>query len=208
MSTCAKRFVVQVGDRPARVERAALAVQSNARQMTPRVLPATGGTGRPTGSQMFGRPLNHSALGGMDPFSGLARAISEAFNSPQGPVGHSGGQNQSSARGNAGGNAGGQASGGGTTPSGTLVNGRMIILAWGAPYTEPMSILRPAGFRIAAIMAARIISPSEPARYFRSGVGCDFEDLGEPARISIRSVDGMTIGDPTVLQWTFVYFGA
>jgi hypothetical protein len=194
MATCLKRSVLQAPDRPGLARRAALDFDAATQAATPRVLPHAGSTGRPTGMQAFGRPLTRSSLGG----NPLARALTNIGHAlaPQrtAPV-------PTNTRGPAAGTTGAQG-------VGTLTNGRLIILAWGAAYTEPMEILRPAGLRIAAIEAARIVSPHEPDRYFRNGVACDWVDDGAPTRITIRSIDGMVIGDPTVLQYTFVYFGA
>lgn len=196
MSTCAKRDVIQVGDRPARVKKAALAVQAAAQALQQRQLPATGQRGMPSGA---GRPLNHGALGA-DPLAKLAQALdrlaretADAFRAPQGPVGHSGGRQS---------NTGGTTSTGST---GQFVDGVVKIGTYEAPYTEPMYIPLPPNFTPYAVIAARIIAPDDITRYFRSGVGCDAIPYG--ARMLLRSIDGMTIGDPTVLRYTFVYYG-
>lgn len=206
MSTCAKRSVIQVGDRPARVKKAALAVQAAAAALQQRQLPATGQRGMPSGA---GRPLNHSSLGGgMDPLAKLARALdqlaretADAFRAPQGPVGHSGGRQPNTGSTNVGNGTGTT----GTSGTGTFAQGVTIIGTFEAPYTEPMFIPLPPNFNPAAVIAARIIAPDDITRYFRSGVGCDAIPYGN--RILLRSIDGMTIGDPTVLHYTFVYYG-
>lgn len=204
MSTCAKRDVIQVGDRPARVKKAALAVQAAAQALQQRQLPATGQRGMPSGA---GRPLNHGALGA-DPLAKLAQAIdklaretADAFRAPQGPVGHSGGRQPNTGSTNVG-NGTGTTGGSGT---GTFVDGVVKIGTYEAPYTEPMYIPLPPNFTPYAVIAARIIAPDDITRYFRSGVGCDAIPFG--ARMLLRSIDGMTIGDPTVLRYTFVYYG-
>jgi hypothetical protein len=74
-----------------------------------------------------------------------------------------------------------------------------------APYTEPMMVPLPPNMTPLGMIALRIISPNEITRYFRSGVACDFMPYG--ARAMIRSIDGMTIGDPTVLNYVFAFYG-
>ena len=204
MSTCAKRDVIQVGDRPARVKKAALAVQAAARAVQQRQLPATGQRGMPSGA---GRPLGHGSLGG-DPLGNLARALeqlaretADAFRAPQGPVGHSGGRQPATGSTSVGNGTGT----GGAIGGGTFQQGAVVVGTFEAPYTEPMFIPLPPNFNPAAVIAARIIDPTNITRYFRSGVGCDAIPYGN--RILLRSIDGMTIGDPTVLQYTFVYYG-
>jgi len=222
MSTCAKRALIQVGDRPGRVRKAALAVQSAVQQMQPRVLPQLGGFGRPMGMPSnYGRPLNLAPLGSMgggayNPMELLARSVgtlgrevADAFAPPRGPVGHSGGRQPNAARGTGGtgigdGTGTGPATGGGVGP-GTFARGELVIGEFEAPYTEPMLIPLPPNFTPAAVIAGRIIAPSDITRYFRSGVGCDAVPYG--ARMLLRSIDGMTIGDPTVLRYTFIYYG-
>lgn len=223
MSTCAKRTVIQVGDRPNRVARAALQVQSNARQMTPRVLPTTGGSGMPFGNitraqPYMGRPLNHSALRTFDPvqqlandMSQLSREVSDAFRSPQGPVGHSGGRAPANGVGNGhgtGGSIGGGTDAGGGPNTGAITEARSFRVRYEGPYVEPMFIPLPPNFTAEAVIAARIVAPSDPLRYFRSGVACDFIPYGN--RLLLRSIDGMTVAptpDPTILQYTFIYYG-
>lgn len=224
MSTCAKRAVIQMGDRPNRVARAALAVQSNARQMAPRVLPPMGGYGMPLGGltkiqPYVGRPLNHGTLQTFDPatrqhidVSNLAREVADAFRPPQGPVGHSGGRAPAGGVGNGWGTGGsiggGTDTGGGPSSGSPFTEARVIRGLFRAPYTEPMFIPLPPNFLCEAVIAARIVDPNDPIRYFRSGVACDFIPYG--ARLLVRSIDGMTVApqpDPAVLTYTFIYYG-
>jgi hypothetical protein len=206
MSTCAKRDVIQVGDRPARVKKAALAVQAAAQALQQRQLPATGQRGMPSGA---GRPINHGGLGGADPLAKLARALeqlaretADAFRAPQGPVGHSGGRQPNTGSTNVGNGSGTT----GANGTGAFTQGAVMIGTYEAPYTEPMFIPLPPNFTPAAVIAARIIAPTDITRYFRSGVGCDAIPYGN--RMLLRSIDGMTIGDPTVLHYTFIYYGS
>jgi len=243
MSTCAKRSVLQAGDRPGRVRQAALAVQAAANNFRRRQLPATGTQGNPFGNGLRLSPYQprQIGLGNMDPFEqlvnaidGLARDVADTFRAPQGPVGWSGGRNPGGpgmpgygfgpALGGPlpNGGAGGPGPGGGTTPGTGPINGggpglptgftegRTLILDWHAPYTEPMNIPLPRGFRPVSIIASRIWAFSDPARFFRSGVACDFHASTLPNTIVLRSIDGMTVApepDPTVLTYTFIYFG-
>jgi hypothetical protein len=200
--------VIQVGDRPARVKKAALAVQSAAQAFQQRQLPATGQRGMPSGA---GRPLNHGALGayGADPMAKLAQALdrlaretADAFRPPQGPVGHTGGIRRD--------NGGTNAS---TAPGGTVGTFRpmtMLGLDWLAPYTEPMDIPLPPRFLPVAVIAARITDPSNTERYFRSGVSCDWQTSSTPNTLTLRSIDGMTVNplDPTPLHYVFIYYGS
>lgn len=196
MSTCAKRSVIQVGDRPARVRKAALEVQSAARAAQQRVLPSTGQR-----AASAGRPLNHG-MSGMDPLAALARAIdqmarevSDAFGPPQGPMG--GGRSSTTAN---------TSAGTGGTGNGGYSRAEVLTMDVDAPYTEPMPLVNPNGFRTVAIIAGRIRDLANPTRYFRSGVGCDWYANGNN-NIVLRSIDGMTIGDPTVLRFTFILYG-
>jgi hypothetical protein len=204
MSTCAKRSVLNAGNRPMDVKRAALAVQSAANAFQQRQLPHTGSTGRPMGTMAAGRPLTHSRLGGSDPFSQLARAVDQlaratgdALAPPRGPVGWTGGRTPNAPGG------GGSNLGGGVP--GTFQRGEIVIGTHEAPYTEPLFVPLPPNFNPVAVIAARIIDTDNITRYFRTGVGCDFIPYG--ARAMIRSIDGMTIGDPTVLTYTFIFYG-
>lgn len=210
MSTCAKRDVIQVGDRPARVKKAALAVQSAAQAFQQRQLPATGQRGMPAGA---GRPLNHGSLGayGADPMTKLAQALdklaretADAFRPPQGPVGHTGGIRRDNGGTNQSTAAGGPSGGG----PGSFSTVSMLGLDWLAPYTEPMEIPLPPRFLPIAVIAARIIAPDDTERYFRSGVGCDWQTSSTPNTLTLRSIDGMRIGDPTPLHYTFIYYGS
>lgn len=209
MSTCAKRALIQVGDRPARVKKAALAVQAAAAAFQPRQLPQTGQRGMPSGA---GRPMNHGGLGAYsaDPMSKLADALAklaretaDAMRAPQGPVGHSGGIRPNT--------SGGQkppALPGGPTTPGTFTDISIIGLDWLAAYTEPMDIPLPPRFLPVAVIAARITAPDDTERYFRSGVGCDFQTSSTPNTLTLRSIDGMRIGDPTLLHYVFIYYGS
>ncbi len=209
MSTCAKRAVIQVGDRPARVKKAALAVQSAAAAFQQRQLPQTGQRGMPSGA---GRPLNHGALGayGADPMTKLAQALdrlaretADAFRPPQGPVGHSGGIRRDNGGTNQSTSAGGPSGGG----PGSFTPFSVIGLDWLAPYTEPMDIPLPPRFLPVGVIALRIQDPDDTSRYFRSGVGCDWQTSATPNTLTLRSIDGMRIGDPTPLHYVFVYYG-
>lgn len=206
MSTCAKRALIQVGDRPARVKKAALAVSAAAAAFQQRQLPSTGQRGMPSGA---GRPINHGALGsyGADPMAKLAQALdklaretADAFRAPQGPVGHSGGiRNDSS---------GGQRA---PTPAGAgpgFSTVSVLGLDWLAAYTEPMDIPLPPRFLPVAVIAARITAPDDSTRYFRSGVGCDWMTSSTPNTLTLRSIDGMRVGDPTLLHYVFIYYGS
>ena len=199
MSTCAKRALIQVGDRPARVKQAALAVQSAADALQQRTMPHSGSTMRPSGRQ-----LNHGALGKRDPIADLARALTnfarevdDAFSKPQGPVGNTGGIRTDTS---------------GTKPSTNTNSNRFdtvtaVAYVYSAAYTEPMEIPIPTKFRPITIIAGRIDDPSNPDRFFRSGVACDWKPGSNPNKVTLRSIDGMTIGDPTIIQYTFIYFG-
>lgn len=206
MSTCAKRALIQVGDRPARVKKAALAVQAAAAAFQPRQLPQTGQRGMPSGA---GRPINHGSLGayGADPMAKLAQALdklaretADAFRPPQGPVGHSGGRRTD--------NGGTNASTAPGSTNGAFSPVGVLALDWLAPYTEPMDIPLPPRFLPIAVVAARITAPSDTERYFRSGVGCDWQPSSAPGVLTLRSIDGMRIGDPTPLHYIFLYYGS
>lgn len=207
MSTCAKRALIQVGDRPARVKKAALAVQAAAAAFQPRQLPQTGQRGMPAGA---GRPLNHGSLGayGADPMTKLAQALdklaretADAFRPPQGPPGQTGGIRTDSSGGQRAPNLPGNGGPGFATVS-------VLGLDWLAPYTEPMDIPLPPRFLPIAVIAARITAPSDTTRYFRSGVGCDWQTSSTPNTLTLRSIDGMRIGDSTPLHYVFIYYGS
>lgn len=201
MSTCAKRSVLNAGDRPHDVRRAALEVQSALNALQSRVLPHNGSAARVPGN--YGRPLNHGALGGMGPdplaalaraVSGLSRAVSDSLQTPKGPVGWTGGRPTDSS-----GTAGARGTG--------FQEVRILSTVFTAAYTEPMDIPLPTDFRPITVIAGLISDPNDQNRYFRSGVACDWKFSSNANKLTLRSIDGMTIGDPTIIQYTFIYFG-
>lgn len=203
MSTCAKRSVLNAPDREGMVKRAALEAQSAANTLQNRILPHTGGMGRPMGSMPAGRQLNHGTLGGVgrDPLAALARAVgalgdatSNALRKPQGPVGWTGGRATNGA-------------GQGGLQGSNFSPVSMYATVFTAAYTEPMEIPLPPKFRPITVIAGLISDPGDQDRYFRSGVSCDWKFSTDPNHLTLRSIDGMTIGDPTIIQYTFIYFG-
>ena len=199
MSTCLKRNVLQAPDRPGLAARDALAFAESVKNAQQRVLPHAGSTGRPMGNA--GRPLNH----GGNPLTGLTRALTSIAQatSPQ-----RAGAGISPVNGGRGTSPNTPQAGTSGVPGSGFAEGRLLMFKLYGVYTEPMEIPRPANMVVEAVIAARIYAPSDPSRYFRNGVACDFQISNTPNNLTIRSIDGMTIGDPTVLLFTFFYFGS
>lgn len=189
MASCLKRAVLTAGDRPARIKAAASTVQAALAETAKRVQPHAGAPAG--GYQTPG--LRHGALSGGNPILDALKALGQAVDGFAREVSDALSDAARQAR----------------ETAATLEAQQLARIAVGIvyqPYTEPMTIPAPEGLSVAAVLCARAVITSAPDEYLRPGTACDFKTEGAD-KLSIREIDGMTIGDPRTITFTFVFVG-
>ncbi|HET8938193.1 MAG TPA: hypothetical protein VFN67_32340 [Polyangiales bacterium] len=187
MATCIKRGVLNANDRLAR---SAAEVESAGNDLARRVVPHAGAPRR-NNAVPWGRPLQRGAgaAPGGDPIAdamrGLSRALTNFVRDATEAI------NEATAAAQPGASAFG--------------DGRLAIRIVYQPYTEPMEIPGIENMSIAAVSCARVVVTQSPDEYLRSGSHVDWRQNSDV--VTVRSIDGLTPGDPRILTFTFVYFG-
>lgn len=189
MASCLKRAVLTAGDRPARINKAAAAVQAAAATTASRVQQHAGAPENP----WSGGPLKHGSLAGGNPILDAIRALGNAVDGFAKEVGQALSDNAREAREDA-------------EAATAQQSARVALGVVYQPYTEPMTIPAPQDFSVAAVLCARVVPTGAPAEFRRPGGYCDFTQ-GAPNTLTIREIDGMTPDDPRTMTFTFVFFG-
>lgn len=178
MATCLPRSVLGAGDRPARIKKAADTVTAAANNLQKRVLPHAGSPRRGGGM-------------GSDPFGDALRALARGVDAFAREVSDALSEQAQQAREDA-------------QTAAALEAGAVAIRVVYQPYTEPMSIPLP-NLSVAAISCARVVVTQAPNEFLLSGAAVDWQSGN--GDITVRSIDGLTPGDPRILTFTFIYFG-
>lgn len=181
MATCIKRSVLQAGNRPARIQAAASALQAAANQAVQRVAPHAG-SGMPMG------PVSHAGRSG-NTLPDIVRALAKAIDQFARDVSDAMTQQAAADR---------------AAELAASSDARMRIYVVYQPYAEPMSIPLPTDFTVAAISCARAVYTASPNTVLINGSTVEWDVGGSD--IIVRSIDGMT-PSAAVITFTFVYFG-
>jgi hypothetical protein len=200
MTSCIKRSVIPAGDRVQRVRQAADNLSSTVNNLAQRVLPHAGKPNTLDRSP-WNNPISHAPYArNANPMADAIRQIARAVDEFAREIGDVLQTEALPAL---------PPTDVAPTPTssvgGSTLDGRIAIRVVYQPYTEPMEIPAIDNFSIAAINCARVVVTQAPTEYLRSGTHVDFDFNGNS--VLVRSIDGMTPGDPRVLTFTFVYFG-
>jgi len=190
-NTCVKRSVLGAGDRQAAIERAALAVQAAANQLSQRVLPHAGSP-QGSGQRGVGMAIPHGQLGGgYDPLQQTLRALGQAISTFARVVN----------------DALGQAARDAAAAAAVGATSKVAIRIVYQPYTEPMNIPWPdEELSVAAVTCARAVRTDGVVERLLNGSEIDF-DFADNHQLRVNSIDGMTPDTTKMITWTFVYFG-
>jgi len=180
--------VLTAGDRPARVNAAAAAVQSAVAAAQNAVQPHAGAKQ----NKWNGGPLKHGTLAGGDSIMDALRALGQAVGGLAKEVSDALGEAARKEREAA-------------DELEALQQAKVAIGIVYQPYTEPMNIPAP-DISVAAVVCVRAVITSAPNEFLRPGSACDFV-YHDSDTIRIREIDGFTPGDPRTITFTFVFVG-